>query len=619
MEPQCCCANAVDLRSRAIKTIKPMMRSMTGRDMREPRFAVLLALAFLFIALHLAIRLWGSTADALGDTDDAMRLVEVRDFLAGQGWFDLHQPRLAPPLGYDSHWSRLIDAGLAGLFLLFHQFVDAGLAERLMRVTWPMLWLVPTILGTLATAWRLAGRNAVVVTLLFVVGGGPAFQQFLPGRIDHHNVQIAFAVLTLAATVWSDRLRWAAWAAGALTGLALAIGLESLLFLALCGAAFAVRYVLDRAEAGALARYGAALAVSTVAAFLVSVPPAHWSRSACDAIAINWAAPVFTAGGLLALAAGLGARAEIWIRGATVAAIAAAAAAIFVAVEPRCLGGPYAMMDPAVRPIWFDHVSEMRSIWAVAREAPAMAAAVAISPLAALAAAAWLAGERALRRDPAYVTAAAVLLASCVLTIAVTKMCMYAMWLGMPLLAAACLRLFARLRLTSLVARTFVALLLTPALLSGSLIAVAEAAGTSALDEQDPRVAAGCLKTASYAPLARLPRGLVAADTDFGSFVLATTAHSVLSAPYHRLSDGIVAAHRILALPPDEAHAVVSRLGVDYVLICRGSMPVGMTEEERKTGLWARLRDGSAPSWLEAVPPQPGEAFRIYRVIKGRR
>ena len=30
-------------------------------------------------------------------TDDAMRLVEVRDFLAGQGWFDLTQYRLGPP------------------------------------------------------------------------------------------------------------------------------------------------------------------------------------------------------------------------------------------------------------------------------------------------------------------------------------------------------------------------------------------------------------------------------------------------------------------------------------------------------------------------------------------
>ena len=36
-------------------------------------------------------------------TDDAMRLVEVRDLIAGQGWFDLMQHRLDPP-GVSMHW-----------------------------------------------------------------------------------------------------------------------------------------------------------------------------------------------------------------------------------------------------------------------------------------------------------------------------------------------------------------------------------------------------------------------------------------------------------------------------------------------------------------------------------
>src|ERR1700738_3256468 len=106
-------------------------------------------------------------------------------------------------------------------------------------VGWPLLWLVPAILGVAATAWRLAARDAAVVALLLCVVGLPAFQQFLPGRIDHHNAQIALTVAIVAATVWSDRSRGAAYAAGALSGLALAIGLENLAFVALAGAAFA--------------------------------------------------------------------------------------------------------------------------------------------------------------------------------------------------------------------------------------------------------------------------------------------------------------------------------------------------------------------------------------------
>src|ERR1700686_2047340 len=153
---------------------------MTAGATREPSFAVLVGLAWLVIAIELIARHWAGTALTLSDTDDAMRLVQVRDFLHGQGWFDMHQPRLGGPAGYDSHWSRLLDAGLAGLYLLFHHVVDGALAERLMRVGWPVLWLIPAILGVAAIAWRLAGRDAAVVTLILCVVGLPAFQQFLP-------------------------------------------------------------------------------------------------------------------------------------------------------------------------------------------------------------------------------------------------------------------------------------------------------------------------------------------------------------------------------------------------------------------------------------------------------
>ena len=218
---------------------------------RQPHFALLLGLAWLLVVLQLVAQNWADTAQTLLDTDDAMRLVQMRDWLAGQGWYDTNFTRVQPPAGYESHWSRLIDAGLAGTLWVFGLFFDGALAERLMRTAWPMLWLLPAMAGTAAIAWRIAGREAALLALLLALVGLPAFHQFRPGRIDHHNVQIALSVLVVAATVWSDRVRWAAYAAGALTGLALAIGLECLPYLLVCAAAFALRYVVDaRRRAG---------------------------------------------------------------------------------------------------------------------------------------------------------------------------------------------------------------------------------------------------------------------------------------------------------------------------------------------------------------------------------
>src|SRR5262249_51368497 len=159
-------------------------------------------------------------------SDDAMRLVQLRDWVGGQGWFDLQQHRI--PGGYEKHWSRLIDAGLAGALWVFSFFAPPPLAARVMFTVWPLLWLLSPIGATAAVARRSAGREAALVALLMAIIGLPALHQFRPGRIDHHNVQMALCFLVLAATMWSDRVRWTAAAAGAVSGFALGIGLESL-------------------------------------------------------------------------------------------------------------------------------------------------------------------------------------------------------------------------------------------------------------------------------------------------------------------------------------------------------------------------------------------------------
>ena len=109
-----------------------------------PNIALLLGVAWLVIVLQLLANHWADTARTLTDMDDAMRLVQMRGLIDSHGWFNLHEARLGPPDGYDTHWSRLIDAGLAGLFLLFRLFVDRALAERFMLALWPVVWLPAT-------------------------------------------------------------------------------------------------------------------------------------------------------------------------------------------------------------------------------------------------------------------------------------------------------------------------------------------------------------------------------------------------------------------------------------------------------------------------------------------
>jgi hypothetical protein len=581
---------------------------------RRLELPLLLALAWLLVLVQLMVEYWPMTAASMHDADDALRLVQVRSFLAGQGWFDLHEVRVNPPIGYESHWSRLIDAGLAGLFVIFNLFVPHALAERLMAALWPVLWLIPTIGGVVAIAWRLAGREAAFVVLLLAVFGMPGMGQFRPGRIDHHNVQIALAVVAVAATVWSDRVRWAAAAAGAATGLALAIGFEGLPLLVLCGGAFTLRYVADANAAHALRSYGLSLAAGMLAAFLVSVSPDRWTHSVCDTLAINSAAAAI-AGGLALVAATWFADMHRWVRCAAGGVAAAAAMTVFVVFEPRCVGGPYALMDPAVRAIWLAHMSEMQSLVDLMKHGPTAGVATAAFPVLALAATLVAAQRPDLRSDFGVLVAAAAFLLAFVIMLAATKFYAYAMWLGIPLVAVAVLHLFGRLQLNSLLARFVVALLITPTTVTVGAMTIASAAGIEGLTGVTSSERQACTRKDSYATLAQLPAGLVVANQlEWGPYLLAWTPHSVLAAPYHRLSTGIATAHRIFAQPPEEARRALSDVQAAYLVVCGRLGASGIGRQQHAASLAGRMEAGEIPYWLDPMPQTLGQAFVAYRV-----
>ncbi len=581
--------------------------------LRQPSFVALVALVWVLVALSLMLQHWPATAETLLDTDDALRLVQLRNWLGGQGWFDLHQARMQPPEGYDTHWSRLIDAGLAGLYFMCSWFTDGATAERLMRAWWPLLWLLPTIGAMTLIAWRIAGRQAAMISLLLALVGVPAYQQFTPGRIDHHNVQIALTVLAVAATAWSDRVRWAPVAAGVLSGVALTIGFESAPYLAGCGLAFALGYVFDRLAPGTLRRYGFALAASATTGFFATIGPQFWARHSCDSIAINTLVGIVCGGLMLAAVESLKPRAVL-MRSLAIVAVAVLSVAALLVIEPACARGPFAMIDPAIRPIWLNEVREMQPLIALFRINPLTAAAIAAFPAAAAIAAVLLIRGQIERKNFGFVAAAIPFAVTVAVTIGAIRGFSYATWLGMPMVAAMAVRLFAMLRLNVLPARLFATLLLTPMALSSGAITITHAAGFNDQDAFDRPASKACTQTASYAPLAQLPPGLVATDIAYGSFLLALTPHSVLAGPYHHLSRGIVAAHRSLAEPPERARRVLAENRVDYVMICGPRPPDGMTESQRQASLWGKLRAGDVPDWLEPIPGQLGQAFVVYRV-----
>ncbi len=452
-----------------------------------------------------------------------------------------------------------------------------------------------------------------MVALLLALVGVPAYQQFTPGRIDHHNVQIALTMLTFAATVWADRWRHGAMAAGVLSGAALAIGFECAPYLAACGGVFALRYWIDERTAPDLMAYGRWLVASSIAGFFVTIGSQFWLRHSCDSIAVNTLAAVI-GGGLVLVFAGWLRHEDRLTRGFAIVSAASVAAAALLVVEPACSRGPFAMVDPAIWPIWLGDVREMQPLMTVFQKNPLTGAAIAAFPALAVLATLVILTERKARRDVGVLATAALFVIAVAVTMNAIRGVSYAIWFGMPLVAAMALRLFAALQLTSVFARSVASLMLTPLVLSTGAITMVNAAGLNDRDPFDRPASKACVQNDSYAELAKLPPGIVATDVSYGPFVLALTPHAVLAGPYHHLSKGIIEAHRSIAARPDEAPRRAAPEQGHLRRHLRAASAGWAGRRGPDFSLWGRLRAGAVPDWLEPVGDPSRQVFAIYRM-----
>ena len=110
----------------------------------------------------------GGAIPLISGSDDAMRLVVVSDWLAGQSWFDHTQYRLNTPFGANIHWSRLIDLPIAGLMLVLKPFFG-GEAAQIAAWILPLWWLIALLYLSVGLSVRLAGPDAVLPGLVLPV------------------------------------------------------------------------------------------------------------------------------------------------------------------------------------------------------------------------------------------------------------------------------------------------------------------------------------------------------------------------------------------------------------------------------------------------------------------
>ena len=555
------------------------------------------------------------------DTDDAMRMSQVRDLLAGQGWYDMTLWRLDPPQGSVIHWSRLVDLPIVALLKLFGLFLPAEAAERAARIAFPTLTFAILLAGGAWAAKIFARRETAVLGVFTILFCGVMFWQFPPGRIDHHAPQITlllFCVAALARALDPAQARWAA-LSGACMAVSLGIGLENLPFFALVAAVPGIVFLLRGDEARALLRHFAAgLVVVLSAVYLLTVGPSRWFVTACDALSPPWIISAMAgaaAFGLLSLCG----RLNFFGRLVALAALGGAALAPMLLHWSDCLSHPFGVLDPVVKSLWLDHVSENLTLAQDYSVAPGAALLMAIPIVIGFCGALFgVASQKGVARARWLLQAAVIaagFAAACVsLRVFSSTMPLAALGLLAPVE-------FLRQRLAASNATTAMVAAFA------ALVSISSFGVALALPELKPPLEAensldmawrspnACRDSANYAPLASLPPGLAVAPVPAGSYLVAHTQLSVLAAPYHRNNHGNRAALDILRSKPALAETLARQAGAKYVLLCWANpADLAFYKAMGPDGLAAQISQGKIPGWLRVLKVE-GTIFHVFEVL----
>jgi hypothetical protein len=569
---------------------------------------------WLGFCIYLAINRWNVIQwFALPDTDDNMRISQVRALLDGQDWYDLRQYKLNPPAGANIHWSRLVDLPLAGLILLFRPLVGGADAERIAIAVAPMLPLLLLLVSLALTARRLIDRRAYPLVFAVLFFASSAQGMFMPARIDHHGWQLAFLALAVAGIADPKRARGGA-VVGIATALSLSIGLEMLIYLALLGTAVTLFWVADGGERRRLAAYAATLGGGTAIGFLVFASYAN-RLPVCDALSPVWLSDALLAAGLLFGLSML--PVTDWKRRFALAAGAGIVVAAFHALMwPHCLSRLEGV-SPEVQDLWLSHVREARPLYRHGWRTAVAIASVPVTGVIGFLLLAWVKRhDRDLLRRILAVTAP--LVAACLLLLWQTRAGPGSQVLGAPgAIAFAWIVVPIVNRSRQMLVRSVGTAAVVVVGVGGAFPLIAnflpqerKKPSGQLVDKANRQ----CPTLWAMKPIAQQPRGTVFTFVDLGPRLITVTHHRAIAGPYHRNGEQIGDIMKAFRGPEPQARAIIAKYRADYLLVCPNMSTATIFMAEARGGFYAQLMRGRVPGWLEPVALPKNSPFRMWRV-----
>ena len=561
---------------------------------------------FLLIAIGLLAgdAVNGSTVQ---DIDDIARRLQIADLLRDGEWHDLKWPFLAMPEPYVSPWSRLVDLPYVLVTWLFQPALGQDAAFEIARFVVPLLWLIAYAWLAVRLIREILGEQpslpqigAAAVASLFAV------IEFMPNRVDHHNVQIVL-LLALCLGIVSKH-RFAGILVGVASVLSIAVGLECAPYIALALAGVAIHAALapNSTMVARLSLTGWSLLAFTLPAGLLLTGGTLF-QTQCDALSAPWASALIAAGVVAAGAPVIWKRLGLHSPTARLGVLVAGALVVLGVLWtafPECHAGPYTMINETAHTYWISNViQEKGPAGAFARGENLLV--LIFMVLLALTLGAWMNPKT--YRSPVLI----------LLLIATLGTLLTAWQMRNFKFPAALLPLFLPLFIERVRedggARRAIAVLLPPALLLASFALLVKPTGR-ALTLIDYMEGDAC-RDADLSSLETLPASRIMAPLGL-SLTLAEyisdtgSPHKIAAMPFHRASPGIERVFQTFALTnPELRKQALARYS--YVAIC--TLPETSADPSAAL-LYATLSSSKGWPGLVEVSPITGSRLRLLEI-----
>jgi hypothetical protein len=547
--------------------------------------------------------------------DSNMRLAQVRDWMSGQDWFDLTLRRFGYGGGTPMHWTRVADLGPAALLWLLSQFLNPTQSDMALTVIYPLLLLIPLGVSTMWAIRRMVPTHPnveiAIIACVLIIQVESLWFNFMPGNIDHHNLQIIAFIIFLGACCGQRDFR-----SGALAGFCAVIGIiigpDAAPGVIAAIAALGLLWLFDPAREG---RFLAGLGIGTLVSTLLGgaiFMPRPLSATWCD----SWTLPlgtIFTGlGAFLWLASILGNRIKNrFVLAGVAAVIGVGFLALMLKQFPSCTN-PLPLDHPMLQRYWMSLMWENLPFWEIYKVSPLILASYAPLLLCILAfgVAIW---KKWLLWVPT-LPALAGLLATLTVAGLYTR--------GIPMAAAAGIALLGAVLAQALSqaensTRRILAWLLTAPFVSvliasTTLGLVAPKATAQAAAGRNPEVPF-CMGKAEIAKINALPPGKIISPFGMTEYLMRYTKMQVMFAGYHRAYKENLEIMNWLIATPDVAKLAFAKHDIRYFSACTLSIQLPLMAKDHPGSFIAQAISSRPPSWLTPVVPlqDGGTLFRI--------